>query len=513
MHPFRPYHPEETQLFGYIDPEDVLAPDDPARFVDDFVERLDVSAFSRRYSQLGRKAFDPRLHLKLFLYGYMEGVFSSRRLALRCRRDLAFVFLCRGQAPDFRTIARFRTFHREQMREVFEQTVALARDLGMVALGRVALDSTTIKANAAKEATVERSAIEKDLAKVDEYLRRLTEEDEREDQALGQEHESEGSLPPELADAEARKARIAAAMQKRQRLEKARKLAQEQEAGRTEEDGKLPAKRFINTTDPDATMRRDGATGKSGPGYGCQTMMSEDGMIVETFAGPQSDVQALAEAVSRTEALVGETLEGKELYADSNYYSVENIENLVGLGIEPMIPDQERAGAMQGKKRKAPAVREGFCYDAKTDSFSCPAGERLDLHGTINEKAGATQGARTRNVYQNQAACQKCPARQDCCKGPFPYKTIKVTGNPGRTEAYLSRFDNPQGRRKYQFRRSIEKIFGHIKGNLRLRQFLCRGLDKVQAEWSLLCTAYNLTRLRSRILGAGGTGIPAKAAW
>jgi len=177
---------------------------------------------------------------------------------------------------------------------------------------------------------------------------------------------------------------------------------------------------------------------------------------------------------------------------------VKNISDLMSLGIVPMIPDNEHAGRMQGRKRTGPSVREGFTYESETDSFICPVGERLHFHGTINEKASARSSAKTRNVYRNPSACRACTGREGCCGKKFPYKVIKITGNAKETNVYLRRFESEEGRQKYQFRRSIEKIFGHIKGNLRFRQFLCRGCAKVNAEWSLLSTAHNVLRIYLR---------------
>lgn len=481
MSRFRTYEPLQGTLFGYVDPQEQIASCDPARFVDELVEQLDLSLFEQRYSRMGSKGYDPRLHLKLFLFGYMEGVFSSRKLMRRCQRDLAFVFLCRGQAPDFRTIARFRALHESDIKEVFVQIVAIAREMGMGRLGRVVIDATTMKANASRAAGAKVEKLDGELGALDEYLRAMVANDEGEDKTLG-EGASENELPAELGDADVRARKMRAALARRSKLREAKAELEQSTA------------KSVNTTDPDSRVRRDGATGQKVPGYGCQAAMSEDGLLIEAqVVNEDSDHDALTGVVEQACANVGQTLGGCELYADSGYYSVANIEAMQQAGIDAIIPDQNAVRRMRGKHPKA--IREGFSYDEQSDAFICPLGERLGFHGLAKEKDRTL----ARRIYKNPAACRDCPLNSQCAAKKTGYKTIKFTGDPHTVNAHSKKLEQPEVEAKYKrWRKGIEKVFGHIKGNLRFRQFLCRGLERVTGEWALLCTAYNLIRMHLR---------------
>ena len=486
---FRPYNPEQTQLFGYVDPEDRLPEDHQARFVDEVVEKLDLSDIEQAYSIKGCKGYDPRLLMRIFLFGYMEGITSSRRLMRSCQRDMAFVFLCRGQAPDFRTIARFRRVFRTQISALFRQVVALAMEMGMGKLRRVAVDSTTIKASASAGATLTPAKVAEELKTVEKFLGEMEANDKAEDKAFGKERRGD-ELAPELATAEQRRRKMEEVLEKQRQLKQAQ---EEMEAGR---------RKTVNSTDPECALRRDGATGRIVPAYGCQAAMSEDHVIVAASAGTEDDGAALCSIVQqvRENAISakapGETnpLAETELYADANYYSVNNIEKLGQQDITPVIPDQISSARMQGKR--APTPREGFTYDAEMKSFQCPAGHQLTFtRETVDTRYGKQ---RTRNTYANPEACRNCPMREQCC-GKAAYKQLRVTGDPAKTEVYLGKFSEPAMEEKYKFRRSIEKLFGHMKGNLRFRQFLCRGAEMIAAEWSLLCMSFNALRIYNEV--------------
>lgn len=474
MQYFRDYHPEEQGLFGYLDPEQILAANDPARFVDDLVERLDLCAFVDRYSALGAPGYDPRLHLKIFLLGYMEGVYSSRRLMKRCQRDIAFIFLTRGQVPNFRTIARFRQLHSDDLKGVFLQILAVAREMGLVRIGRLVIDSTTIKANASRGATLTKEKMDAELAELDEYLRQLGANDQSEEQAGGEEP---GSLPAELIDREERQRRIAKALGRRKKLKVIPKPSGEA---------------TVNSTDPDCVFRPDGATKQVVPGFGCQAATSEDGLIIEMQVRSESaDPLALEPVVEGIKANLKSDLKESELYADTGYYSSGSIHKLNSEGIVTMIPDRETSNRLCGKEVKSP--HPGFVYDEATDSYTCPQGANLPF-ARIDGENDPTR--RQRRVYRNTNACRSCPIRESCVGTKFPYKQIRLTGEPGELKKHQRQFESPEKIEKYRrVRKGIEKVFGHIKGNLRMRQFLTRGLRQVSGEWSLVCTAYNILRM------------------
>ena len=146
---FKGYEQDQGQLFpSHL--SDALDADDPAFFINDFVEGLELDAFEERYAATGERAYPPRMLLKLWLFGATEGVYSGREISRRLRWDLRFRYLAGGLAPDFRTINRFRIRHREDFAQVFRETVRTARAAGLAQLGRVAIDGTKIRANTSR---------------------------------------------------------------------------------------------------------------------------------------------------------------------------------------------------------------------------------------------------------------------------------------------------------------------------------------------------------------------------
>ena len=143
---FKGYEQDQGQLFP-THLSDALDADDPAFFINDFIEGLDLMAFEARYAVAGERAYPPRMLLKLWLFGAIEGVYSGREIARRIRWDLRFRYLAGGLSPDFRTVNRFRICHRDDFALVFRETVHTARAAGLGKLGRVAIDGTKIRAN------------------------------------------------------------------------------------------------------------------------------------------------------------------------------------------------------------------------------------------------------------------------------------------------------------------------------------------------------------------------------
>lgn len=481
---YRSYHPEENDLFGYIDPAKALAEDDLCRYVDEVVEKLDLSDFDVYYSKTGSKAYDPRVLLKVFLLGCMEGVYSSRKLMRHCQRDMGFIFLCRGQAPDFRTLARFRKTHSEEIRRVFVQIIEIAKEMELLRLGRIILDSTTIKANTSKDRMVKCSKIDKEIEQLEEYIERLEQEDKDEDTRLG-ESSGDGSLPPDLADAEQRAKRLQKALKRQKRLKEAREAMENKDV----------QQKVISEMDPDCVLTKDGATGRTVPGFRCQALAEGNGFILQTdvtaFCKDNTAMQGVLENIPST---LLDDLESSELYADNAYYSIENMKLVVESKMTPIIPDSYNAAAMNGKEIARP--REGFRFDENTNSFICPMEQRLSLKG---EGSHRRESGKLRHyfIYENREACRNCSLKTECCGETPKCKTLQVSGNPAVVEKQQAVFKTEEGRKKYRFRKRIEKIFGHIKGNQGFRQFLCRRMKAVSTEWSLICSAYNLMRMHS----------------
>ena len=237
---FRPYHPDEPFLLP-PDPREWLAEDHLAYFVSDTVEALNLRAFYAPYEGDGRRKqpYDPAMMLKVLIYGYATGVFSSRRIARKLHEDVAFRVLSAGNFPAHRTISEFRKRHLEDFESVFVQILCIAREVGLVKLGTVAIDGSKVKANASRHKAMSYDRMQKEEKRLRDEIRNLTRRarkaDEQEDRKFGHDRAGE-DLPAEISRRCGRLATIQAA--------KARLEARQQEAdlkrGRHEDDDQQP---------------------------------------------------------------------------------------------------------------------------------------------------------------------------------------------------------------------------------------------------------------------------------
>jgi transposase len=309
---FKGYEQDQGQLFpAHL--SDALDADDPAFFINDFVEGLKLTAFEARYAVAGERAYPPRMLLKLWLFGAIEGVYSGREIARRIRWDLRFRYLSGGLSPDFRTINRFRTNHRDDFALVFRETVHTARGAGLGQLGRVAIDGTKIRANTSRHKAMSYGRMDQAEvqleAEIAEILSKLDAVNEADDDTHG-DGDGGGGLPAELQN-------------KKQRIEKLRAVRKQlkEERGAT-----LKASSQKSFADPDANMMMtsDGALQYC---YNAQMAASEDGVIVAaevtTSALDRQQLVPMVEAVkATTRRKPGIVL------ADAGYLSEKNLEEL-----------------------------------------------------------------------------------------------------------------------------------------------------------------------------------------
>lgn len=330
---FKAYAPGQGELLPSYT-ADALAPSDPAFFVDEVVAGLDLQAFEDRYSAVGERAYPPRMLLKLWLFGALSGVYSGREIARRLHYDLRFRYLAGELRPDFRTINRFRLVHVEDFREVFRQTVRIAREAGLGKLGRVAIDGTKIRANTSRHKAMSRGRMDEAEARLDDeigqILMQIEEQNAAEDDEYG-DGDGGGGLPKELQSREARRERIRAA---REQLEK-------------EKGEKLEDRHQKSFADPEANMMKTGE-GSLAYCYNAQAAVSEDGIIVATeLSVTPRDEASLEPVLDEIEANTGER-PGRAL-ADSGYLTEATLEAMEAREQQCLI-----AVGREGKKPKWP---------------------------------------------------------------------------------------------------------------------------------------------------------------
>lgn len=421
---YRSYDPEQLLLMP-PSLQDWLPEDHLAYFVSDLVDDLDLSAIESVYEEedRGQPPYHPQMMTKLLIYAYCAGIFSSRRIQKRLMEDVAFRVLAAGNTPDFRTISDFRKIHRQALEELFKQVLRMALEAGAMKLGRVALDSSKLKANASKHKAMSYGHMRKRERELRDEVRRLIaqadREDEAEDTRYGKDRRGD-ELPQELRRREMRLKRIRQA--KRALEEQARKEAQE--AGQAVEEAKPEDKQQYNFTDPESRIMK-GAEGFV-QGYNVQVAVEETFQLIvgQTVTQQANDKEQLKPMVEVIQEQARQ--KPQELLADSGYCSDENLKYL-------------------GHKR--------------IDTYLA-----------------------TEKLRHGQAVAP-------CKRGPIPRGAT-------RAERMRRKLQTKAGKRIYATRKAIvEPVLGQIKQVRGFRQFLLRGLNKVQMEWALVCLGHNILKM------------------
>lgn len=445
--------------------DDFVPPGSPARTVSEVVDLLDLSAFEAEYSVLGQHAYDPRMMLKILFYSYFNGVTSSRAIADKLCSDTVYMYLSGMQHPDFRTLCRFRTMHKEGMELVFKQIVQFCMDLGMVGLGNVCFDGTKIKANASRKKTKDMKAVEKEIKKL---LDESVEVDEVEDRVYGEGTPFE--MPPDLRDPVRRREKLREAKEKLDELEKAKERLEDEKVKTT------------NLTDPDARLMKthDGIR----PAYNCQAAVDSQCQVVvaASVVKDESDYNQLIPMVELVEQNTG----GLPWIstADSGYYTLDNYRYFKEHGRLGLIPDKMYQLEKLGKTRYIPKSR--FTYDAEKDVYVCPAGNALTFYCNTPYK-----GMLLRNYYCRPG---NCVLKSQCTKAGFR----RVSKNPGDelVADMRDKLDSRLGESIYKERMStVEPVFGNIKKNKGFKEFGLRGLIKTGIEFTIICAAHNLGKI------------------
>ncbi|WP_146856386.1 IS1182 family transposase, partial [Brevifollis gellanilyticus] len=452
--------------------EDYVHAEAPVRFIDAYVDGLDLTklGFARSLPKAtGRPAYHPGDLLKLYLYGYLNRLRSSRRLEAEATRNLELIWLLRSLRPDFKTIADFRKDNRAAFKGVFREFNLLCRKLELFGAELVAIDGSKFKALSSPQRQVNAAQLREILQRIDErieaYLRDLDTQD----------NEAASSSSSGGGDGDG-----GAGLQKKiQRLRQSRAghvtlLEELEQSGRSE----------VSLNDADARMMHDKQRGGYMPGYNVQAAVDtrHDLIIVQDVVQNANDRGELAAmAVAAKEELQVSSL---AVVADKGYHEAMQLEACEQAGIEAYVPAQRSTSGRSSKDGRAVFGKELFRYVAETNVYHCPAGERLKYRAK-----GTCRGKEVLH-YANAVACAQCALKEACTSGK--HRSIRRLPN----EAVVERAAQRLAQRKDMAvlrRQSVEHVFGTLKewGH---GAFLMRGLEKVRAEFSLSALAYNLRR-------------------
>lgn len=446
--------------------EDYVPPNASARFIDAYVEGLDFQALGFTHAQpasTGRPPYHPADLLKLYLYGYLHRIRSSRRLEAEAARNLEVIWLLRSVRPDFKTIANFRKDNRAAFKPLLRDFNLLCRRLDLFGAELVAIDGSKFKAlnNSRLHYSQERlcELLQKIESRIERYLQELDHQDEEAEGVAG--------------------APSSAALQEKIDQLKAAKGRYDQLLGQLHQRGENE----VSLTDPDSRKMK-GAHGEHFIGYNVQVAVDakHDLIVAEELVQAANDRNQLAALALAAKAQLG--VSNLQAVADKGYHEADQLEVCEQAGIQTFVPEQGTTSG-QSKDGKEVFPKERFVYDERTDTYQCPAGQRL-------ARSSETQSrGKDRLLYRNREACRQCLLRGQCTTGT--HRVIGRRVNEAVVQRAAQRVrEQPQivARRKC----IVEHVFGSLR-NWGHDTFLMIGLDKVRAEFSFSALVYNLRRV------------------
>lgn len=431
---YRPYLPDQglllpTSLSEWL-PEDHLA-----YFINDAVEAMDLDAFHARYEGDGRRRqpFDPRMMVKVLIYGYASGVFSSRKIARKLCEDVAFRVLSANNFPAHRTIREFRQLHLQEFSALFVQVVKLAGEAGLVKLGRLGIDGTKIKANASKRKAMSYGRMQDEAARLEREIAGLLKQAEALDRSEDAEHGSDGDdggLPQEL---KRRADRLRVIQAAKERLEERQRQEDKADARTLDEQGQTRGMTGRRCLRP----------------YGVP-----HGSAQENFTDPDSRI----------------------MNTDAGYQQCYNGQVAVDEGSQ-LIVAAELSNIAGDNGALLPMIDQAQCNTELTP--------QMTLADT-----GYSGEANLRELERRGLAACVALGREDKRQ-----RAVNAKSNPAT--ARMARWlRTPEGRAHYRRRKAIpEPVFGWIKQVLGFRSFSLRGLRAANAEWQMICLAVNLKRM------------------
>lgn len=551
---YRPHPPPSPLLFGY-DPVRDLPPEHLARLVEAIVEETVVPPPRPRGD--GQPPFDPRLCLKVLLYGYSTGIRSSRKLEELCRESLPYLYLTRGDTPSYRTLCSVREKETVWIEAVYRGLLEVAAAVGLSRVGRITLDSTKIRADVSPESVVKQAEYEAVRQELEQILAEAAAVDARE--------EAEGRSGATVLAKRVEREQMRQILRRVRREERARKKAEQGAGGDGEGAGgpalpleggdgageepqealaespqssaaegtggrsvpaSLPAgaigqrmrvrikaaiealkqaqeegRKHLSLTDTDARMMGEGRQKRVQPCHSFEVAVDQ-GLLV---AGPTSQegtdnarLLPLVEAARQHEPGGVSAVD-----ADSGYYSGDAVAALIEAGVDTCIPDSNTAGDLHrrqpvGTVRQQQQGQVAFEYDPQADLYRCPEGNLL----TVSQRR--QQDGQETKVYRARNECRTCPLAGECLtQAKARYRTLKVAVKERVIEAARQRFDEPEQRERYRRRApAVEGVFGFVRGTLGYDRWLLRGAEKVAREGRLFTLAYQLRKVHPAWGGA-----------
>lgn len=436
--------------------EEMISENNPVRVLDAFVGSLNMKELNfknaeRKINKAGRPSYNPKDMLKLYLYGYFNGIRSSRKLAKECERNIEVFWLIREIKPDFRTIAMFRKNNINNMKLVFKEFSILCDSLNLIGKEIVAIDGTKFRANNGRKKNYTKGKIKKQIEYYEENIEKYMEVLDKED-----EEETDNKVTASKKEIE-------------EKIEEAKKRIEElkEKKEKVEKDGE------ISETDKDARHMK---ASNNGTDIAHNVQIAVDNkadlvVAVDVTSSPADQGQLSNMAKKAKEELGAEEI---TVLADKGYWNGEEIRKCEEEKITTIISSPKEPGN-KGYKRS------NFKYDEEKDSYICPMGEEL------------YRLKRKGRVYANKEACKNCINREKCTKAKKG-REIQLTEN----HEYMERAKKRQEENMELYKKRqmiVEHVFGSVKRNLGYTYLLLRGNEKVKGESFMHFLVYNIKRV------------------
>ena len=451
--------------------DDFIAEDNPVRVVDAFVEELELQELGfvgAEPADTGRPSYHPGVLLKIYIYGYLNRIQSSRRLEREAQRNVELMWLTGRLVPDFKTIADFRRDNGAGIRNVCRRFVMLCRELKLFSEGVVAIDSSKFKAVNSRDRNFTPAKIDRRKEQIEESIQRYL-------AALDTADRTTLSFIEFGAKAAHLKDKLKTLREQMRRMD------------RIKERLKQEPDEQLSLTDPDARSMMSQAKGTGVVGYNVQTVVDAKHHLI--VAHEVTNIGSDRGQLSRMALAAREAMNKQKLraYADRGYFNSPEIKACSDAGVQAYVPKPMTSNAKaQGRFGKA-----DFIYIARDDEYQCPAGERAIYRYTREEN-----GLQIRRYWTS--ACPECPMKSRCTPGD--YRRISRWEHERVLDAMQRRLDRQPDAMTLR-RSTIEHVFGTLKHWMGMSHFLTRTLEHVGTEMSLHVLAYNIKRVM-QVLGA-----------
>lgn len=443
--------------------DDYIAQDNSVRVIEAFVDELDLFGlgFTKvQPKQTGRPAYHPSSLLKIYIYGYLNRVQSSRRLERETQRNLELMWLTGRLSPDFKTIADFRKDNGHAIKAVCRQFVMICRNINLFSESMIAIDGSKFKAVNNRDRNYTRAKIKRRIAAIDKSLNRYLA------QLDGFDLQEQAVEPAKMQHINKQLASL------KQQMADAKKMEQlvEESPGHQ-----------VSLTDPDARAMGTTARSSGVVGYNVQTAVDTKHLLIveHDVTNKTSDRGQLSRMAIKARDAIG--VDKLDVIADRGYFNSEEIKVTVDAGITPYVPKSMTSGNIA----KGLFDRRDFIYIAEDDEYRCPAGERLPNRMTTVEKG-------KKMIRYWSSNCQTCKLKSKCT----PSKQRRVTR--WEHEAVLEMVQQNMNRKPTMMqtrKQTVEHPYGTIKSWMGAMHFQTRGLNRVATEMSLHVLAYNLRRM------------------